>query len=91
VTDILEVSSTSKSLTRKARNQFRLLSKVVRQWRRHYLLGIREMATVKVRHTQDKQVLRTGDIVILKDEHTPRCLWKLARVVELLPGRDGHV
>jgi len=59
-----------------------------RQWRRDYLLSIREMAT---RHTPDKQAVSAGGIVILKDEHTPRCFWKLARVVELLLGRDGHV
>jgi len=86
-----ELTSTSKSLTRKARYEFRLLSEFIHQWRRDYLLSITEMATVKARHTQDKQVVSAGEIVILKDEHTPRCFWKLARVIKLLPGRDGHV
>ena len=30
-------------------------------------------------------------VVILKDEHTPRYFWKLARVTELIPGRDSSV
>jgi len=40
-----EVTSTSKSLTRKARYQFTLLSEIACQWKRDYLLSIREMAT----------------------------------------------
>ena len=32
-----------------------------------------------------------GDVVILRNESTPRMFWKLALVKELLPGRDGIV
>ena len=52
-----EVTSTSKSLTRKARYQFRLLSEFTRQWRRDYLLSIREMARAKARHNHGNQVV----------------------------------
>ena len=32
-----------------------------------------------------------GDVVILRNDSTPRMFWKLALVEELLPGRDGIV
>ena len=35
--------------------------------------------------------VREGDVVILKEEGTARCLWKLARVIEAIKGRDGAV
>ena len=45
----------------------------------------------KNRSSQPSLVVKKGDIVILKDEHTARGWWKLARVVELLVGRDNQV
>ena len=35
--------------------------------------------------------IAVGDIVILKNDTTNRMFWKLAKVEELLPGRDGLV
>ena len=32
-----------------------------------------------------------GDVVIILDEMTPRNLWPLARVTEVIHGRDGLV
>ena len=30
-------------------------------------------------------------IVIMKEEETVQCLWKLARIIETIKGRDGAV
>ena len=35
--------------------------------------------------------IREGDVIILKEEETARCLWKLARIIEAIKGRDGTV
>ena len=32
-----------------------------------------------------------GDIVIVKGDSTPRAFWRLARVEQLLPGKDGKI
>ena len=32
-----------------------------------------------------------GDVVLLKEDGTARCLWRLAEVRELIPSRDGTV
>ena len=46
----------------------------------------------------DKQCTKTQsssfekeDVVLLKNEGTARCLWKLAKVLQLLQGRVGAV
>lgn len=30
------------------------------------------------------------DIMLVEKEGQPQCLWKLAKVTDLIPGRDGH-
>jgi hypothetical protein len=32
-----------------------------------------------------------GDIVLVKNEGTARCNWKLGKVQDLIPGKDGKV
>ncbi|KAH8342797.1 hypothetical protein KR067_007889, partial [Drosophila pandora] len=34
-------------------------------------------------------VIAVGDIVLVKDENLPPMRWPLARILELVPGRDG--
>ena len=36
-------------------------------------------------------MLAVGGIVFMKEQGTSRCLWRMARIEELLPGRDGKV
>ena len=38
-----------------------------------------------------KSNISIGDLVILRDGSTTRCLWKLAIIEELIVGRDGEV
>lgn len=35
--------------------------------------------------------VKEGDIVVLKEEGTTRALWKLAKVVETLKGREAKI
>ena len=86
-----DITSTSQCLTKRARYQFRLLAEFNRQWRRDYLLSLREYSKGKNKATQSLPVIKKGDVVILKDEHTSRCWWKLAMVTELVVGRDNQV
>ena len=43
-----------------------------------------------VDHT-DSEPIKVDDVVLLKDDNTPRIFWKLAVVQELIKGKDGHV
>ena len=83
------VISTFQSLTKRARYHFRLLEGFTKQWRKEYLLGLREYH--RNRTGAIEQSIRVGDIVVLKEEGSARCWWKLAKVTELLKSRDNLV
>ena len=86
-----EVISTAQSLTKRARYQARLLTQFTKCWRRDYLLGLRENAQKGHRNQRVTPLIQAGDIVILHDDLTARCWWRLARVIELFKGRDDKV
>lgn len=37
------------------------------------------------------QTLELGDVVLVEDETRPKRICDLARVVEAIPGKDGHI
>ena len=53
------------------------------------MTGLRENAKVKNRSVEPN--ICVGDMVILKGEGTARCFWKMAKVINLMPGRDGKI
>ena len=60
------------------------MQQYAKQWRREYLLRLRERPTSKT-----PAPVRVGDI--LKDDSASRAFWKLGNVDELLPCNDGKV
>ena len=38
------------------------------------------------RPSSNMRGIKEGDVVILKEEETVRCLWKLARIIETIKG-----
>ncbi len=57
------------------------------RWRREFLQGL-QTRQKWTHHQRDSQV---GDIVMLKDDDTPRNRWSLARVEEVNPSDDEHI
>ena len=55
-----------------------------------YLLGLREHSKRQGLRQRNTLEIQPGDIVVLRDDLTPRVWWKLARVLEILKGRDGR-
>ncbi|XP_065902557.1 uncharacterized protein [Dysidea avara] len=82
-----EIVSTSESLSRRAKRHQTLLRHFTNQWRRQYLLSLREAHSTASRSSAVKSV-EVGDVVILRDELTKRALWRLGIVTELLTGVD---
>jgi UDP-3-O-[3-hydroxymyristoyl] glucosamine N-acyltransferase len=80
-----EIVSTNKSLTRRAKYQARVLNNFTDQWKKEYFLNIRESSRVQ---NNSSNVVKAGDIVILKNEKTSRIYWKLAKVENLLRSKD---
>ena len=85
-----EIVSTNQSLTRRAKHHRRLLEMFTKLWRRDYLLSLREGVT-KNDKLSSKSQIKCGDIVLLLNEKTRRAFWRLARVEEILAGKDGVV
>ena len=59
-------------------------------WYGQYLLGLRE-TTRDVFQSNWEDKISVGDIVLVDTKSKPRVYWQLGRVVQLLPGNDGHV
>ena len=83
-----DIVSTNQSLTRRIKYHRKLLSQFTRCWQREYLTSLREQAKA---YASESTTLSVGDVVLLAEPGTARCLWKLARVEELLRGEDGVV
>ena len=72
------------------KHQQQALNCFIRQWQREYLLSLQETRSIKVVKGTARKI-QDGDIVILKEDGTPRCLWKLAKVTETIERRDGEL
>ena len=57
------------------------------RWKREYIQSLQ----VRQKWVKNRRNVRVGDIVLLRDPNLPRNLWKLARVLEAIPGKDGQV
>ena len=83
-----ETMSTYNSLTKRLKHHRHLLGQFTRRWRNEYLTSLREQVAKGSSVRDANAKLKVGDIVILKNDSVARAFWKLAKVEELLPGRD---
>ncbi|XP_023815989.1 uncharacterized protein LOC111948234 [Oryzias latipes] len=61
--------------------------KEMKRWRKEYLLNLQQRS----KWNKTRRNAKVDDIVLLQDECVPRNQWKLARVIEVIPGADGKV
>ena len=85
-----EVESTPEVLTRRMKHLNYVLNQFWTRWRKEYLLELREAHRYHQGRNNPSQVT-VGDIVIVHSANQPRGLWKLGRIEEVLPGRDGKI
>lgn len=57
------------------------------RWHKEYLTTLQE----RKKWRREKENIKIGQLVIIRDENLPPTQWKMARIVELLPGKDGLV
>lgn len=57
------------------------------RFRSEYLGQLRQQSVRKFK----SKPLTVGEVVLLEDNNKKRAFWNLARVVKLIPGRDGHI
>ena len=81
------VFSQSDMLRKRWRHVQHLADQFWRRWLRTYLPELQR----RIKRTRTSLNLRVGDVVSILDEMTPRNLWPIARVTEVIHGRDGLV
>lgn len=57
------------------------------RWKKEYLLNLQQ----RQKWTKDQRNAKINDIVLLQEDTTPRNQWRMAKVVEVYPGKDGRV
>ena len=80
---------TPAQLSRRMRHLNRVLNQFWRRWKEEYLLELRDVHHCNERNS-DTTPISVGDIVVVHDDK-PRGFWKLARVEEVITGKDGRV
>lgn len=61
------------------------------RWRTEYLVELREAHRQAYRNKTQPSSVVVGDMVIVHDEKLPRGFWKVGKIEEVIPGRDGRV
>ena len=85
-----DITSTNATLTKRHKLQRYLLTQFTNQWRKDYLVGLRETHCANSTRNSSSKIT-VGDVVVLKDDSVKRAFWKLVVVKELIPGRDGEI
>ena len=67
----------------------KLMSDFWKRWQAEYLLELRDSHRY-VGKTSNEDSVHVGDVVLVHDTK-PRGFWKLALVIKLMSGPDGHV
>lgn len=75
-------------LVRRWRYRSTIADNFWRRWRKEYLLELRSAHLSKPTVSSG---LQAGDLVLLKEDHLKRHLWKTGRITETFKGRDGLV
>ena len=87
----MDVISTTRALTKRAKYHFNLLNQFNKQWSKEYLLSLRERSCVKSINQNSTRSISVGDMVLIRNEGTPKCFWKLAQVSELITSKDNMI
>lgn len=85
-----EIVSTHQSLIRKLKHHRHLLNQFLNQWRRDYLLNLRESHKLNARK-YGNPLIQIGDVVVVKSDTCKRLFWKLGIIDKLLTSKDGNV
>ena len=82
-----EVVSTYETLSRRSKYSRTLLDHFSKRWKN--LLSLMEV--YKKKQVDGKPLLDVGDVALLKNDNAKRSFWRLCRIIELFPGKDGHI
>ena len=88
-----EFSLNQTQLTRRMKHLANVLNHFWNRWRYEYLSELREVHsyTARRRSKSKHSTVSMGDVVVVHDEHLPRGLWKLGKIMSVMKGQDGYI
>jgi len=87
------VISTKHSLTKKSHHHIHALQQLTNQWRREYLIELKERSQVGSKGSNKRRISIVDLVlllVLLKNDCMRRAFWKLGKVEEPIPGKNGN-
>lgn len=75
------------SLSERYRYQQRLQNHFWSRWLQEYLPGL----TVRQKWFKDEKPLKEKDVVLISEDNIPRGKWRIGKVAETFPGKDGRI
>ncbi|KFD45476.1 hypothetical protein M513_13649 [Trichuris suis] len=64
-----------------------VLSQLWKRWKKEYIIKL----SARNAWTRESQSPSVGDIVLVAESGVPRIRWRLGRVIEIFPSRDGLI
>lgn len=65
----------------------KMTQNIWKRWQRDYLSQLHE----RTKWQFEKNNIKIGTVVLLKEDNLPVCHWVLGRIEEVIPGRDGKI
>ena len=59
------------------------------RWRKEYVISLRD--NQRISKQKNSPIIEKNDNVVIHEDKQPRQQWKLGRIVEVIPGRDGKI
>ncbi|GFV66021.1 DUF5641 domain-containing protein [Trichonephila clavipes] len=84
IEDIEELNSNS--LNKRIKYRSKLLKDLRQRFRNEYLSQL-----IQKRNEKESRDPQIGEVVLVGDDNKKRLFWALAKIIELIPGRDGKI
>ena len=86
-----DYQESASSLRRRMVHVAKVSERFWRQWRREYLVELREFHSTIRLICGVNTTLKEGEVVTVYDKNQPRGLWRLSRIMSTIEGTDGNI
>ncbi|GBM05479.1 hypothetical protein AVEN_94768-1 [Araneus ventricosus] len=87
--EIIAAGSSRLSLIKRKKYQDLLVKQLWSKWKKQYIMDLRNAHALKNPNPQRNMAI--DDVVLIEGDNKSKLLWKLGRVIQVFPGRDGGV
>ncbi|GBN49015.1 hypothetical protein AVEN_47405-1 [Araneus ventricosus] len=86
---IIAAGSSRPSLIKRKKYQDLFLKQLWSKWKKQYIMDLRNAHELK--NPNPQRNIAIDDAVVIKGDNKSKLLWRLGRVIQVFPGRDGGV